>query len=227
MSFRPAAIALTLVAALVASHPLLAAVTTAEREALIAIYNKTGGPNWTNRTGWLGAPGTECSWYGVLCNQVPNFVAILNLPANNLTGPIPVDLAQLSQLQQLYLQGNALTGSIPKELATLPLWNLSLQGNKLTGPIPPELGNVASLRTLHLDTNGLTGGIPSTIGQLSLLRSLRVHTNPSLGGTLPPQLGALENLQELSDTTAASAGRSLPSSEACPRSSRSGSAGTT
>lgn len=198
MTFRPAAIALAALSLLAIASPALAAIPASERAALIAIYNKTGGASWANNSNWLGAPGTECSWFGVLCNQSPNFVAILNLPGNNLTGPLPAELAQLTNLQQLYLGGNKLTGSIPKELAALPLMNLSLSSNLLTGAIPPELGGIASLRTLHLDRNDLTGGIPPALAQLAQLRSLRVHTNANLGGTLPPELSALKNLQELS-----------------------------
>ena len=37
--------------------------TIAEREALIALYNSTNGPNWGHEYngGWLGEAGTECS----------------------------------------------------------------------------------------------------------------------------------------------------------------------
>ena len=40
-----------------------------EREALIALYNSTDGDNWTTNTGWNGAAGTECDWYGVTCTS--------------------------------------------------------------------------------------------------------------------------------------------------------------
>ncbi|MBM87009.1 MAG: hypothetical protein CMQ41_01390, partial [Gammaproteobacteria bacterium] len=39
-----------------------------ERDALVALYNSTGGANWRDNTGWLGAAGTECDWYGVTCS---------------------------------------------------------------------------------------------------------------------------------------------------------------
>ena len=54
------------VARLLAALPLLAlaapaqaAVPAAERSALMALYNATGGAHWTDRTGWLGAAGTR------------------------------------------------------------------------------------------------------------------------------------------------------------------------
>ena len=36
-----------------------------ERDALVALYNSTDGANWTDNTGWMGAAGTECLWFGV------------------------------------------------------------------------------------------------------------------------------------------------------------------
>ena len=35
-----------------------------ECEALVALYNSTNGPGWTNKAGWL-CTNTPCSWYGV------------------------------------------------------------------------------------------------------------------------------------------------------------------
>ena len=50
-----------------------------------------------------------------------------------------------------------LTGSIPPELGQLTeLEYLSLKGNALTGPIPPELGQLTKLKLLNLDSNRLT-----------------------------------------------------------------------
>ena len=35
-----------------------AQIPTAERDALIALYSSTDGPNWSDNTNWLGAAGT-------------------------------------------------------------------------------------------------------------------------------------------------------------------------
>jgi len=37
-----------------------------ECEALVAFYESTNGPDWSNNTGWLTSD-TPCSWYGVTC----------------------------------------------------------------------------------------------------------------------------------------------------------------
>ncbi len=39
-----------------------------ECEALVAIYDGTGGDNWNNNTWWKDT-NTPCSWYGVRCSN--------------------------------------------------------------------------------------------------------------------------------------------------------------
>jgi Leucine Rich Repeat (LRR) protein len=93
-----------------------------EREALIALYNATSGPQWTKKSGWLGPSGTECEWYGVSCDHsahtktgIPIVVA-LDLSSNNLNGAIPVELGRLKDLGWLSLFDNHLTGTLPDTL---------------------------------------------------------------------------------------------------------------
>ena len=116
---------------------------------------------------------------------------------NDLTGPIPPELANLTKLRRLWLGNNDLSGPIPKELGNLAsLTQLSLGGNDLTGPIPPELGDLASLEAMALWHNDLTGPIPPELGRLASLTSLSLNAN-SLDGPVPPELGGLANLTEM------------------------------
>ena len=56
----------------------------ADREALIALYNATDGPNWNGKTNWgSGAPLSE--WYGVRANEQGRVVQ-LSLRTNHLKG---------------------------------------------------------------------------------------------------------------------------------------------
>ncbi|MDE0248206.1 MAG: Ig-like domain-containing protein [Gammaproteobacteria bacterium] len=122
----------------------------------------------------------------------------LRLRGNALTGAIPSELANLANLRTLWLPDNALTGSIPPELGNLAgLTTLLLYGNDLTGAIPPELGNLVSLRTLWLENNDLTGAIPPELGRMSSLRQLNLTNNFSMAGSLPTELTALSQLEEL------------------------------
>lgn len=139
---------------------LRAAIPAQERSALIDLYNSTDGANWTNKSGWLGAAGTECTWYGVLCNSTQTSLRWLDLRSNKLKGPIPASIGSFQNLEILYLSSNQLQGSIPPELYTL------------AGTIPSEIGGLNSLEYIRLFSNQLSGHIPDTIGNLTNLRFL-------------------------------------------------------
>jgi Leucine-rich repeat (LRR) protein len=167
-----------------------------EREALIALYTSTNGANWTNRGGWLGAAGSECSWFGVTCANSNRLTAV-SLSSNNLVGTLPLELRNMTNLQSLFLSYNQLGGSIPAELGNLTnLIDLRLDGNALSGSIPPELGNLTNLQVLFLDFNRLSGNIPARLGNLANLLSLSLSGN-QLGGIIPAELGNLTNLEVL------------------------------
>ena len=144
---------------------------TTDREALVALYNATGGEAWTNSTNWkTAAPMRE--WYGVRTGAGGR-VTGLDLRENALIGPIPDALGTLSDLDWLVLDNNALTGPIPEALGNLSnLTELYLNNNALTGRIPEALGNLSNLTELYLNNNPLTGPLPSGLTQLSRLTRL-------------------------------------------------------
>ena len=150
-----------------------------ERDALIALYNSTGGADWTNSTGWMGAAGTECDWYGVTCSG--GNLTGLNLASNNLVGTIPSELGNLTILKRLNLSFNRLTGSIPPQLGNLTsISTLYLNNNELTGSIPPELPHA---QYLDLWNNQLTGAIPTELQGSYMMLNLK---NNQLSGSIPP-----------------------------------------
>ena len=60
----------------------------------------------------------------------------LDLNDNDLSGPIPSGLGDLSNLEHLYLQDNELTGGVPADLGGLTnLTNLWLRDNGLSGQL--------------------------------------------------------------------------------------------
>jgi Leucine-rich repeat (LRR) protein len=130
-----------------------------EYAALMALYNSTKGPSWSISTGWSVGDPCDMAWYGVECDS--GHVQRLNLGGNQLSGPIPAELGNLSSLEGLFLPRNGLSGSIPAELGNLnSLEWLSLSDNRLSGTIPAELGNLSGLITLYLYRNYLSGAIP-------------------------------------------------------------------
>ena len=167
-----------------------------DRAALEALYDATGGQTWTNTTNWkTDAPLRE--WHGVSTDSSGR-VVWLSLNSNSLTGQIPADLGNLSNLETLALGGNALSGPFPAALSRLSnLEWLSLSPNELTGPVPAWLGSLSNLDSLFLFGNALTGPIPGTLANLSRLQTLSLGNN-ELTGQIPVALGSLSNLESLS-----------------------------
>ena len=137
------------------------------------------------------------NWSGVVLSGRPGRVTAIHLSWLGLTGEIPAQLGNLSNLVTLRLSANQLTGEIPKELENLMnLEDLSLGSNQLTGEIPKELGSLTNLVQLSLGSNQLDSEIPKELGSLSNLERLFLHTN-QLTGEIPPELGHLSNLESL------------------------------
>src|SRR5437016_11553366 len=79
-----------------------AALSTAEHNALVDLYNSTNGASWTNKTNWMVA-ADECTWSGVSCNAGHTTVQNINLSGNKLIGTLPATLGNLTSLQLLSL----------------------------------------------------------------------------------------------------------------------------
>ena len=113
----------------------------ADLEALIAFYNATDGDHWLDNTNWLSEQPLQY-WKGVHINEEGRIVE-LRLGGNNLSGQIPPELGNLSELVVLWLNNNRLTGTIPPELGSPPnLDELFLTNNQLTGCIPFTLSDI-------------------------------------------------------------------------------------
>ena len=166
-----------------------------DRDVLEVLYAFAGGPNWNAKDNWL----TElplAHWHGVQTDDQGRVINI-DLAFNDLTGEIPPELGNLTNLKAMYLAENGLTGEIPPELGNLTnLQWLSLSFNALTGKIPPELSNLANLGSLDLRSNALTGEIPPELGNLANLHYLGLSSN-ELTGEIPPELGNLVRLSGL------------------------------
>ena len=162
---------------------------------LAVLYDSTNGPEWINQTNWLTGAALD-TWHGVTTNEEGE-VTGLDLQENNLTGPIPSEIARLDKLERLDLGTNRLTGPIPSDLVELGnLTYLYLGWNRLTGPVPSELIQLDNLTFLHLGYNRLTGSVSPELVRLGDLRELNLADN-RLTGTIPPELGQLRALEEL------------------------------
>ncbi len=83
-----------------------------DRDALTALYNATGGANWTYNHNWLSAEPLG-KWGGVTTDDDGRVIA-LELPNNNLQGSLPAEISDLSELQVLMIRENrGLSGPLP------------------------------------------------------------------------------------------------------------------
>ena len=166
-----------------------------DRAVLITFFHVTDGPNWTENDNWLTDAPLE-DWHGVHTDDYGR-VNELNLYDNNLSGHIPSELGNLSNLEESDLGKNHLSGQIPRELGNLTrVTSLLLDENELTGAIPTELGDLRKLETLYLNENQLTGHIPLELSYLINLDTLLLDNN-ELTGEIPRELGDLTDLSEL------------------------------
>ena len=167
-----------------------------DRAALAVLYNATDGPNWSDNTNWLtDVPLGE--WQGVTTND-DGRVTELVFEGINLSGQIPSEIGNLSELEKLIFLDNELTGEIPTELGKLTrLKLLDLGRNEFTGSIPIDLSSLTKLQRLWLDNNRLTDTIPPELGDLPSLEEIYLSGN-QLTGCVPESLeDALEDFDEL------------------------------
>lgn len=156
-----------------------------EREALIALYNATGGDNWTNNTNWCSdKPLSE--WAGISCRN--GRVSSIYLSYGNMVGQLPEELGNLTELEYISFYGNKLSGEIPSSIGNLTnLEVLSLSNNNLTGEIPSSLGDLTNLDHLDLSDNNLTGNLPATLANLNNLQYVDLCGN-RLNGVIPDEI---------------------------------------
>ena len=191
MTIRAIALLLVVAFAATGQDPAIAPTqsSSTDREALVALYHATVGPNWINSANWLtDAPFGE--WHGITTDDAGR-VTELRLPENGLSGEIPPELGGLGNLRVADLSGNHLGRALPPELGRLAgLKVLDLNQNQLTGTVPSALRRPGSLEVLDLSGNPPTGLISPELGRLANLRTLSLRGIP-VEGPIPAALGDL------------------------------------
>ena len=117
---------------------------------------------------------------------------------NNIPGPLPDELFNLTSLKYLFLNYNKFTGTLSSSLDRLSaLEELYLFSNELQGTLPDAIVRLMWIRILSLGYNKFTGTVPEEISYLPYLESLSLQamassTNDIFGfksgfvGNLPP-----------------------------------------
>ncbi|MDR8394690.1 hypothetical protein NC796_26365, partial [Aliifodinibius sp. S!AR15-10] len=139
-----------------------------DRQALMDLYNATGGSSWKNDSGW-GSGDPSDSWHGVKVDADGRVIR-LDLWKNGLEGSLPASIGNLTKLTYLNVKGNRLTGDIPSEIGNMTSleWlilsgrNHLQNGNPVKEP-PQDLNEPYHPGKYNSATNDFTI-LPSTIG---------------------------------------------------------------
>ncbi|KAL0011466.1 hypothetical protein SO802_006574 [Lithocarpus litseifolius] len=121
----------------------------------------------------------------------------LSLSVNNLSGPIPSFLGNITTLRILSIENNLFSGTVPHELGNLVnLETLVLNANNLTGELPVALTNLTKLKLLRISSNNFTGRMPDFFRSWKQLQKLEIQAS-GFEGPIPSSISILSNLTEL------------------------------
>ncbi|MEM9837079.1 MAG: right-handed parallel beta-helix repeat-containing protein, partial [Bacteroidota bacterium] len=192
-----------------------ATVCHPDYDALMALYNSTGGDNWTNKgtnmdptsttEGW-GMDCLPCDWYGVTCTDGRvtsidldgnNSGSIFSNGGNNLNGFLPNEIGQLDALEGLFLSNNTISGTIPNTINGLvAIRTIALEQSSLTGGIPIEFYDLTTIENIYISAPSFGGILNERISQLINLQNLYINLS-QLNGQIPQSIGDLTNLRHL------------------------------
>ncbi|KAG4384386.1 hypothetical protein GLYMA_13G266100v4 [Glycine max] len=157
----------------------------------------SGQRNWTSAVQVKGSENNvtcDCTFAnGTVCH-VTNMV----LEGNQLSGNLPPELGNLTQIQRLLLSSNNFIGELPVTLVKLTtLQDIRIGDNQFSGKIPNFIQSLTSLQKLVIQGSGLSGPIPSGISFLENLTDLRISDLNGSEHSLFPQLNQMKNLKYL------------------------------
>jgi hypothetical protein len=108
----------------------------------------------------------------------------------------------MSDNLDIRLHSTGISGTIPDELWNLSnLWRLDLYGSRLTGTLSTHMANMSNLDFLRINDNEFTGTIPTEIALMTDLRKVWLEGN-SFIGEIPPALCALRGARGLEEVVA-------------------------
>ncbi|KAJ1379065.1 Protein kinase domain [Sesbania bispinosa] len=151
---------------------------------------------------WPEEGGDPCGipgWKYIFCDG--DRVSQIQTKNLNLSGPLPQNLNQLTELFNLGLQNNKFNGPLPSLKGLSKLKYAFLDNNNFDSIPPDFFEGLDSLEVLALDNNGLnvtTGGwqFPSSLQGSTQLTNLSC-INCNLAGPLPDFLGKMNSLSFL------------------------------
>ncbi|KAH6778184.1 Leucine-rich repeat protein kinase family protein [Perilla frutescens var. hirtella] len=148
-------------------------------------------------TGW-SSTAHFCTWKNVNCDSTNSFVTGINLISAGVSGTLPPEINQLSQLKSLALQKNSLTGTLPSFENMTSLEQIFLDGNDFTSTPTNFLSGLTNLQIFSItDNHNLPlWQIPTYLTQSSNLVKFYA-SNASINGVIPDIFYSFPNLQDL------------------------------
>ncbi|XP_057956837.1 receptor-like kinase TMK4 [Malania oleifera] len=144
---------------------------------------------------WTGSK--FCSWTGVNCHNSGRVTSI-SLASKSLSGVLPSQLNELTQLRTLSLQNNQLSGALPSLANLSSLQQIYFNDNNFTSIPAGFFQGLTSLTTFslsqNLDLDPWT--IPTDLTQSSTLVSFYA-SNSQITGVIPDIFASFPNLQDL------------------------------
>ncbi|XXG58780.1 hypothetical protein AAC387_Pa04g0998 [Persea americana] len=110
---------------------------------------------------------------------------MLSVDMNSLSGPLPLDVDGLKNIEIMDVSNNKFSGEIPSTLGTCThLESLYMKVNSFQGNIPSSLSSLKGLEELDLSHNNLSGQIPRYLEEFMFLQYLNLSFN-DLEGAVP------------------------------------------
>ena len=100
---------------------------------------------------------------------------VLLLNSNSISGTFPISLTNLSQLETLNISHNSLIGNLPSNFSTYYQTSIDLSNNNLTGTVPHSICN--NVPFLNISYNYLRGPIPNCVDPYMVIGNKDLCTN--------------------------------------------------
>ncbi|XP_070531594.1 putative leucine-rich repeat-containing protein DDB_G0281931 [Ptychodera flava] len=135
---------------------------------------------------------------GALIRNMPlRFVQLSVNP--DITGDLPIELCNKTNLTVLSVGETAITGAIPECLGENKpyLRFLDFEYTKMKSRYPKSLLELKAIRSLHMSEMGLYGELPANFGENYPILAAIIMANNNVTGILPESIGNLQNLSRL------------------------------
>jgi len=161
--------------------------------ALKALAVSTNYTKWTKNTEWMKDDKSVCLWHGINCTN--GRVSAVVLKHNLLEGPLPKELALLTELETFDVSGgrpadyqgctgtNLFNSSMAPLFGLTKLKNIDVEYTCIGGTLE-GIRELKAIESFQVHGNYISGTIPQEIDELTNVVILKLGRNP-ITGTLP------------------------------------------